>query len=30
MFQLKCDREVFSVPLDMIDMYVDTLKFWIL
>ena len=25
--QLKCDREVFSVPVDMTDIYVDTLNF---
>lgn len=29
-FQLKCDGEVFPVSVDMIDMFVDTLKFWIL
>lgn len=26
-FQLKCDKEVFSVPVDMIDIYADTLNF---
>ena len=29
-FQLKCDGEFFSVPVEVIDMFVDTLKFWIL